>query len=60
MSSLSHRVGTQAPTVYAHYDFFSKLITWKNTFLFVIDMVFSKFINLLQVAQALYAQNVIV
>ena len=32
MSSLSHRVGTQAPTVYAYYEFFQNLLTWKNTF----------------------------
>ena len=30
MSSLSHRVGTQAPTAYAHCDFFSKLIINNN------------------------------
>ena len=30
MSSLSHRVGKQAPTVYAHYDFFSKLINMEK------------------------------
>ena len=30
MSSLSHRVGTQAPTVYDHYDFFSKLINMEK------------------------------
>ena len=45
MSSLSHRVG-QAPTVYAHDDFSSKLINMEKYILFVIDMVFSKFINL--------------
>ena len=47
MSSLSHRVVTQAPTVYTNYDFFSsKLINMEKYILFVFDMVFSKFINL--------------
>ena len=34
------------PTVYAHYDILSQLINMEKYILFVIDMVFSKFINL--------------
>ena len=46
MSSLSHRVDTQTPTVYAHYDIFSHIINMEKYIVFVIDMVFYKFINL--------------
>ena len=47
MSSLSHRVGTQAPTVYTHYGFFfSKLINMEKYNFILIDMVFFKFINI--------------
>ena len=47
MSSLSHSAGTKTPTVYAHSDIFlSQLINMEKYILFVIDMVFSRFINL--------------
>ena len=34
----AHRVGTQAPTVYVHYDIFLNYINMEKQILFVIDV----------------------